>query len=446
VRRPIAAIAVAVLVGSAAAIVASETWHGPTLLSFSGGHGLDTGDLLAVPLVVLAIAVWRRRAESGAPSPGWAGSAAAIALGSLLLLAGITATDGGGPLVPAGGGTLAGKIEHASARSAVPVGRWSDVAVTYDGASLRLYVNGREVSSRGAGGEIQISQDPLWIGGNQPYGEFFHGVIDEVRVYSRALDADEVRADMARPVAPAEGLMAAYAFDAGSGTTAADSSGHGNAGAIRHAVWTRGRFGRALSFDGAGAVVSVPPSRSLNLTHAMTLSGWVLPSAEQDGWRTIVQRQADAYLLTAGSGRAERVGRLDDLRAALVVAALAWFCAAIAMGRAPRSAARRRSWWQPAALFVAGSLVDAALAPTGTLVAPALVAAWLAFTAASRAEAVAFALAAAGFAGLTVASLAEVSAVEDALAPDDGAAVRAVALGALFVLAGAVPLLGRSRI
>ena len=60
-----------------------------------------------------------------------------------------------------------------------------------------------------------------------------HGVIDEVRVYSRALDADAIRADMARPLGPAEGLMAAYAFDEGEGATARDSSGRGNTGVIR---------------------------------------------------------------------------------------------------------------------------------------------------------------------------------------------------------------------
>ena len=38
---------------------------------------------------------------------------------------------------------------------------------------------------------------------------------------------------MATPVAPAPGLVAGYAFDAGSGTTAADSSGNGNTGEIR---------------------------------------------------------------------------------------------------------------------------------------------------------------------------------------------------------------------
>ena len=89
-------------------------------------------------------------------------------------------------------------------------------------------------------GRSRFSDDPLWIGGNRPYGEFFHGVIDEVRVYSRALDADEIRADMARPLGPADGLMAAYAFNEGDGATATDSSGRGNTGVIRGAVWARG--------------------------------------------------------------------------------------------------------------------------------------------------------------------------------------------------------------
>ena len=119
-----------------------------------------------------------------------------------------------------------------------------------------------------------------------------------------------------------------------------------------------------------GAVVSV--ACSLNLRDAMTLSGWIVrASSRTDGGRSSSGRPM--RLLTAGSGRQDRLGRLDD-GAALVVAALAWFGVMIAIGRAPRTAVRRRSWWQPVGLFVAGALVDAALAPSGALVAPTLVA------------------------------------------------------------------------
>jgi hypothetical protein len=440
-----AGICIALLLAGAGVIVAVGAWHGPTLLSLSSGHGINTGDLFAVPFVVLAIAVWRHerhRSEpmDGALSRSWPVPASAIVLGALLLLAGVVAKAGGGSLRPVGGGTIDGAIEIASATNAVPVDRWSDVAVTYDAAVVRLYVNGRQVSSHGVTGTIQVTPNPLWIGGNQPYGEHFEGLIDEVRVYSRALRAEEIVADMTRPVAPARGLVAAYAFDAGSGATAVDASGKGNAGAIDGATWARGRYGNALSFDGAGSVVRVPPSASLKLTRAMTLSGWIRPSTPQSGWRTIVQRQTDAYLLTASSDLQNRLGRLDDIRAAVLAAAIALFCALIAIDRGPWIAGRRRAWWQPVGLFVSGAFVDALLAPTGTLIGPALVCLWLAATASTRAEAGIFLLVVAGFAGLTIASLAGLAGVDVTLSRDEGGIARTAALGALFALAGAVGL------
>lgn len=342
--------------------------------------------------------------------------------------------------MPVGGGTIDGTIREASATNPVAVDRWSYVAVTYDGTALRLYVNGSQVSSQATSGAIQVSDNPLWIGGNRPYGEHFHGLIDEVRVYARALRANEIRDDMAKPVAPASGLVAAYGFDAGSGTTAADSSGEGNAGTIGGATWTRGRYGSALSFDGVRAVVRVPASASLNLTKAMTLSGWIRPTAPQSGWRTIVQRQVDAYILTASSDRQGRVGWLDDFRAGLLVAALVWFCVVIATGRDRSDADRRLSWWQPVALFAIGSLADAVLAPSGTLIAPTLVALWLAAAASNRAEAAAFLLAAVGFTGLTIASLVDLGGTDEWLSRTDGSIARAAAMGALFTMAGAARL------
>ena len=442
-RRLRSGICIVILLGAAGGIVASEAWHGPIVLWLSADHGIDAGDLLAFPLVALAIAVWRRKgqrqvaeAELRASLGRWAVSASAIVLGALMLVAGVVAKAGGGPLVPAGGGTFDGTIRHASGTTAVPVNRWSHVALTYDGATLRLYVNATQVASRGTTGSIQTPGSPLWIGGNRPYGEYFRGLIDDVRVYDRALRRDEIRDDMATPVDSATGLVAAYDFDAGSGTTAADSSGHGNAGTIRGATSTEGRYGDALSFDGASARVRVPASASLDLTRAMTLSGWIRPSGAQDGWRTIVQRQPDAYLLTASSDRANRGGPLDDVRAALLIAAAIWFCVVIATGRGPRNADRGRSWWLPVGLFVLGSVGDAALAPSGTFIGPSLVALWLGATASSRAEAVSFLLAAVVLAGLTVASLAEIAGVDVAASRADGAIARTAAMGMLFMLAG----------
>jgi hypothetical protein len=79
---------------------------------------------------------------------------------------------------------------------------WTHVALTYDGAMLRLYVNGVQVASGAQAGSLQTPATPLRIGGNVPYGEYFEGLIDEVRVYNRALSATEIQTDLNTPVTP----------------------------------------------------------------------------------------------------------------------------------------------------------------------------------------------------------------------------------------------------
>ena len=44
-----------------------------------------------------------------------------------------------------------------------------------------------------ATGAIQTTTNPLWIGGNSPYGEYFKGIIDEARVYNRVLTQAEIQ-------------------------------------------------------------------------------------------------------------------------------------------------------------------------------------------------------------------------------------------------------------
>jgi hypothetical protein len=426
------AIQVAVLLGAGVAIIWAQAWHGPIILALSPSHGVDTGDLLAIPFLVLAVAMARRRPRRGA-ARAFTLPASGLAVGGLLLLSGVI-PGAGGALVPAGGLTLDGTIRQTFGKDAVLPGRWANVALAYDGATERLYVNGNVVESHPAHGQIQTPGTPVWIGGNRPYGEHFHGLIDEVRVYDRALSANEIRTDMTTRVHAAPGLVAAYGFEAASGATAADSSGNDNVGTIMGATRARGHFGRALAFDGLGTVVRVPPSPSLDATRAITLSAWIRPSEKQSGWRAIVQRQADAYFLSASSGRRDDVGLQDTIRIVLVVAAGAWFCAAIATGRGPTTAARRRTWWLPPLLFAVGSLADAALTPSGTLCGCTLVALWLGVTAPRRLERAAFVIVAFVCSLVTI-----VAGASHALARNEGGTARTMTLGALFVLAVLVP-------
>ena len=83
---------------------------------------------------------------------------------------------------------------------ALPVNTWSHLAATYDGTLLRLFVNGVLRSNVAVTGPIVTSSNPLRIGGNSIWGEYFKRLIDDVRIYNRPLTETEIRADMATPV------------------------------------------------------------------------------------------------------------------------------------------------------------------------------------------------------------------------------------------------------
>jgi len=71
-------------------------------------------------------------------------------------------------------------------------------------------------------------------------------------------------------------LVGCWKFDENGGTTAADSSGHGNDGIIYGATWTPDIFGFALQFDSIDDYVEAPKSVSLDgITNEITLTAWV---------------------------------------------------------------------------------------------------------------------------------------------------------------------------
>ena len=100
---------------------------------------------------------------------------------------------------------------------------------------------------------------------------------------------------MAEATTPATppGLVAAYSFDGGSGTTVADVSGNGNVGTIVGATWTTaGRYGNALSFDGATSSVDLGNPADLQLTGSMTWSAWVYATGTPPDDGQIVAKSA----------------------------------------------------------------------------------------------------------------------------------------------------------
>jgi hypothetical protein len=87
-----------------------------------------------------------------------------------------------------------------TASSAAPVASWFHVAATYDGTSMRLYVDGGQVASAPCSG-VALTTDsrPITLGASHNDGlgtikEALSGRLDNVRIYARALSAAEIDA------------------------------------------------------------------------------------------------------------------------------------------------------------------------------------------------------------------------------------------------------------
>jgi hydrogenase maturation factor HypE len=101
---------------------------------------------------------------------------------------------------PGGYVFTAGLEKGVNGTAALAVNTWTHVASTYDGTTLRMFVNGTQVATRAVTGAMPASGDPLRFGGNAIWGEWFTGRLDEIRVYNKARTAAEIQGDMARAV------------------------------------------------------------------------------------------------------------------------------------------------------------------------------------------------------------------------------------------------------
>lgn len=120
---------------------------------------------------------------------------------------------------------------------------WTNVFCTYDGSAISLYINGVLDKTANYTGPINYQMsynDDLHIGdwGYDRFIRRFHGLIKDVRVYDKALTADEI-SQIYSGTNLTSGLIGHWKLDEGEGTIATDSSGNNNNGTLFNGpVWS----------------------------------------------------------------------------------------------------------------------------------------------------------------------------------------------------------------
>ncbi|MCP4256562.1 MAG: LamG domain-containing protein [Planctomycetes bacterium] len=224
-------------------------------------------------------------------------------------------------------------------------GTWYHIAGTYDGSSITVFINGLSIKSEQVSGSLYIDQSDLFIGKGDPEfssGEYFHGELDEIRIWNIARPQEKIQAAMSTQLTGKEdGLVAYWNFDDG---TAKDLSGKGNDGLLQGdaqivesprstsqadqreqknklVAWWKfdevngdkvadssgnryqgklignpqwkpasGKVNGALEFDGLGDFVEITNEPAFDLTGNITIAAWIKVNAFDKRWQAIVTK------------------------------------------------------------------------------------------------------------------------------------------------------------
>ncbi len=76
---------------------------------------------------------------------------------------------------------------------------WHFIAGTWDGITIKLYIDGELNKELECRGKLTPNNDPLYIGARGGTQRFVNGALDEIKMYDYALTEDELREDMENP-------------------------------------------------------------------------------------------------------------------------------------------------------------------------------------------------------------------------------------------------------
>jgi len=159
---------------------------------------------------------------------------------------------------------------------------WYHAAVTYDGTTAKLYLNGALEDSKSASMNMNTNSR-VTIGRyqNPKYNNInfhFDGLIDEVEIFNRALSDSEIQdifdagcAGKCKCTPPPSNMVSWWPGDG----DATDILGGNDGNLINGADFTVGNVGQAFYLDGVDDFVSVPDAASLDMAGSFTIDAWV---------------------------------------------------------------------------------------------------------------------------------------------------------------------------
>ena len=149
----------------------------------------------------------------------------------------------------------ADSTDSQTSSTTLSVGTWQHIAMTFDGTTAKIYINGVEdVSTTKSdwafnGGSINSNQ--AWLG-RDTGGNYLNSNLDEFAIFSKGLSASEVTKiyNDGKPtdLSNESNLVAYYRFEETSGTTATDLSSNSNNGTLSDAAMRRADAPYSQSF------------------------------------------------------------------------------------------------------------------------------------------------------------------------------------------------------
>ena len=192
-----------------------------------------------------------------------------------------------------------GSFYVASGSSDIADGQWHHIMGVRRGSTIYAYQDGVLANTAVASSGDTSRAVDLRIGAISGTGvwDYYQGNIDELRIYRRALDTNEIL----HLSEWGPGSIVQYKFDEGSGSSAYDSSGNAATGSITEAIYSPGKFGTALDFDGSNDMVDANDVAVTDFTDStnFTVEFWMNRRTYTTD-DTVVAKKNDQLNSTAG--------------------------------------------------------------------------------------------------------------------------------------------------